>query len=122
MPIAPTICPTPTPLKGIAAAMARDTLVAQAEIAGWLSFPLAGYRRAEFCCSSEKLAREAEQLELVLEMVEADQFATASPTVAAAGVEDLVDWNSVRFSAICFCQIDPLSRPKDDPLSGLDIP
>ena len=57
----------------------------------------------------EKLPREAEQLELVLEMVEADQFVTASPTVAAAGV-----WwmgNSVRLSAICSCQIDPLSRP-----------
>ena len=71
----------------------------------------------------EKLPCEAEQLELVLETVEAgqaDRLATASPTVAAAGV-----WwmgNSVRFSAICFCQIDPLSRPKDDPLSGLDIP
>ena len=37
----------------------------------WLSFPLAGYRRAEFGCSSEELAREAEQLDLVLETVEA---------------------------------------------------
>jgi hypothetical protein len=76
-------------LNRIIAAMARDALVAQAETA-WLSFPLAGYRRAEFGCSSEKLAGEAEQLELVLETVEADQaerLATASPTVAAAGVE-----------------------------------
>ena len=59
----------------------------------WLSFPLAGYRRAEFGCSSEEVAREAEQLDLVLETVEADQaegLATALPTVAAAGVEGLV--------------------------------
>jgi hypothetical protein len=82
----------PAPLNRIIAAMARDALVAQAEIAR-LSFPLAGYRRAEFGSSSEKLAGEAEQLELVLETVEADQaerLGTASPTVAAAGVEGLV--------------------------------
>jgi hypothetical protein len=90
-----------------------------------LSFPLAGYRRVEFGCSSEKLTPEAEQLELVLETVEADQaerLAAASPTVAAAGVEGLVDGNSVRFSAIRFCQIDLLSRPEDDPLPGFNVP
>ena len=73
MPIALDNLPDdPAPLNRIIAAMARDALVAQAEIAG-LSFPLAGYRRAKFDCSSEKLAHETEQLELVLETVEADQ-------------------------------------------------
>jgi hypothetical protein len=41
----------------------------------------------------EEAACEAEQLKLVLETVEGDhtdRLATASPTVAAAGVEDLV--------------------------------
>src|SRR5262245_40807147 len=66
--------------------MAQDALTAQAEIAH-LKFQLARYRRAEFGRSSEKLAREAEQLELVLEALEADQaerLATVSPEVAAA--------------------------------------
>ena len=73
-------------LKRIISAMAQDALVAQAEIAR-LKFQLARYRRAEFGRSSEKLAREAEQLELTLEALEADQaerLATASPEVAAA--------------------------------------
>jgi hypothetical protein len=51
-----------------------------------LKFQLARYRRAEFGRSSEKLARETEQLELALETLETDQaerLATASPTVAA---------------------------------------
>jgi len=72
-------------LKRIIAAMAQDALTAQAEIAR-LKFQLARYRRAEFGRSSEKLAREAEQLELALEAVESDQaerLATASPAVAA---------------------------------------
>jgi len=43
-----------------------DALVAQTEIAR-LKFQLARYRRAEFGRSSEKLTREAEQLELTLE-------------------------------------------------------
>src|SRR5262249_42077461 len=59
-------------LKRIIAAMAQDALVAQAEIAR-LKFQLARYRRAEFGRSSEKLAREAEQLELALETLETDQ-------------------------------------------------
>src|ERR1700751_566648 len=65
--------------------MAQDALVAQAEIAR-LKFQLARYRRAEFGLSSEKLAREVEQLELALEALESDQaerLATASPAVAA---------------------------------------
>jgi hypothetical protein len=72
-------------LKRIIATMAQDALVAQAEIAR-LKFQLARYRRAEFGRSSEKLAREAEQLELAREALETDQaerLATASPAVAA---------------------------------------
>src|SRR5881227_1113157 len=66
--------------------MAQDALTAQAEI-GRLKFQLARYRRAEFGRSSEKLAREAEQLELRIEALEidrAERIATASPVVAAA--------------------------------------
>src|SRR5690349_8215513 len=66
--------------------MAQDALTAQAEIAR-LKFQLARYRRAEFGRSSEKLAREAEQLELALEALATDQaerLVTASPAVAAA--------------------------------------
>jgi biopolymer transport protein ExbB/TolQ len=73
-------------LKRIVAAMAQDAVAAQAEIAK-LRFQLARYRRAEFGRSSEKLAREAEQLELAIEALEADQaerLAAASPVVAAA--------------------------------------
>jgi transposase len=73
-------------LKRIIAAMAQDAVAAQAEIAK-LRFQLARYRRAEFGRSSEKLAREAEQLELAIETLEADQaerLAAASPAVAAA--------------------------------------
>ena len=79
-------------LKRIIAAIAQDALTAQAEIAR-LKFQLARYRRAEFGRSSEKLAREAEQLELALEALEIDQaerLATASPAVAAA-VETAVE-------------------------------
>src|SRR5215472_15669205 len=66
--------------------MAQDALTAQAEI-GRLKFQLARYRRAEFGRSSERLARDTEQLELALEALEIDQaerLATASPAVAAA--------------------------------------
>jgi transposase len=73
-------------LKRIIAAMAQDAVAAQAEIAK-LRFQLARYRRAEFGRSSEKLAREAEQLELAIEALEADQaerLAAAAPVVAAA--------------------------------------
>ena len=45
------------------------------------------YRRAEFGRSSERLAREAEQLELAIETLEADQaerIAAGSPVMAAA--------------------------------------
>src|SRR6516162_3220122 len=87
MPITPDNLPDDlAALKRIIAAMAQDALVAQAEIAR-LKFQLARYRRAEFGRSSEKLAREAEQLELTLEALEADhaeRLATASPAVAAA--------------------------------------
>src|SRR5271157_5477314 len=73
-------------LKQIIADLARDAVVAQAEIAR-LKFQLARYRRAEFGRSSEKLARDIEQLEMALEALETDQaerLATASPAVAAA--------------------------------------
>ena len=73
-------------LKQIIAAMAHDAVAAEAEIAK-LRFQLARYRRAEFGRSSEKLAREAEQLELRIEALEidrAERIATASPVVAAA--------------------------------------
>ena len=87
MPITPDNLPDDlAALKRIIAAMAQDALTAQAEIAR-LKFQLARYRRAEFGRSSEKLAREAEQLELALEALETDQaerLATASPAVAAA--------------------------------------
>ena len=76
----------PDALKEIIAAMAHDAITAQAEIAR-LRFQLARYRRAEFGQSSEKLAREADQLGLAIETLEADQaerIATASPIVAAA--------------------------------------
>jgi transposase len=75
----------PAALKRIIAAMAQDALTAQAEIAR-LKFQLARYRRAEFGRSSEKLARDTEQLELALEALEIDQaerLVTASPAVAA---------------------------------------
>ncbi len=73
-------------LKRIIAALAQDAVTAQAEIAK-LRFQLARYRRAEFGRSSEKLEREADQLELAIETLEADQaerLAAASPIVAAA--------------------------------------
>jgi transposase len=52
--------------------MVQDAVNAQAEIAK-LKFQLARYRRAEFGRSSEKLAREVEQLELAIETLEIDQ-------------------------------------------------
>jgi hypothetical protein len=73
-------------LKRIIAAMAQDAVNAQAEIAK-LRFQLARYRRAEFGRSSEKQEREADQLELAIETLEADQaerLAAASSVVAAA--------------------------------------
>ena len=86
MPITPETLPDDAAaLKRIIAAMAQDALTAQAEITR-LQFQLARYRRAEFGRSSEKLARDTEQLELALETLEADQaerLATASPAVAA---------------------------------------
>lgn len=87
MPISPEQLPNdPQALKEIIAAMAQDAIAAQAEIAR-LRFQLARYRRAEYGQSSEKLAREVEQLELAIETLEADQaerLAAASPVVAAA--------------------------------------
>jgi len=86
-----TISPNQLPddldgLKRIIAALVQDAVATQAEIAK-LRFQLARYRRAEFGRSSEKLARDAEQLELAIETLEADQaarLAAASPVVAAA--------------------------------------
>jgi transposase len=72
-------------LKRIIAAMAQDAIAAQTEI-GKLRFQLARYRRAEFGRSSEKLARETDQLELAIEALETDQaerLAAASPIVAS---------------------------------------
>ena len=70
---APDQLPDDAPaLKQIIAAMAQDAIAAQAEIAK-LRFQLARYRRVEFGRSSEKLTREAEQLELVIEGLESDQ-------------------------------------------------
>jgi transposase len=72
-------------LKRIIAEMARDAVTARAEIAR-LKFQLARYRRAEFGRSSEKLAREVEQLELAIEALETDQAersASAAPEAAA---------------------------------------
>jgi len=82
----------PEALKRIIAAMAQDAVTAQAEIAK-LRFQLARYRRAEFGRSSEKLEREADQLELAIEALEADQaerLAAASPVVAAV-IESAVE-------------------------------
>jgi len=73
-------------LKRIIAAMAQDALTAQAEIAR-LKFQLARYRRAEFGRSSEKMARDTEQLERALEALETDQaerLATAAAEAADA--------------------------------------
>src|SRR5437773_6936537 len=85
--ISPDQLPDDAPaLKQIITAMAQDAIAAQAEIAK-LRFQLARYRRAAFGRSSEKLEREAEQLELAIEALETDQaerMAIASPFVAAA--------------------------------------
>ena len=87
MPITPDNLPDDlAALKRIIAAMAQDALTAQAEIAR-LKFQLARYRRAEFGRSSEKMARDTEQLELALEALETDQaerLATAAAEAAAA--------------------------------------
>jgi hypothetical protein len=91
--IAPEVLPDePAALKRIIAAMAQDAVNAQAEIAK-LKFQLARYRRAEFGRSSEKLAREVEQLELAIETLEIDEaerLATAAleaTAVASSAVE-----------------------------------
>jgi transposase len=93
VPLSPDQLPDdPHALKQIIAAMMQDAIAAQAEIAK-LRFQLARYRRAEFGRSSEKLAREAEQLELAIEALESDQaerIATASAVVAAA-IESTVE-------------------------------
>ena len=87
MTIAPDTLPDdPAALKRIIAAMAQDAAAAEVLIAK-LKFQLARYRRAEFGRSSEKVAREAEQLELAIESLETDQaelLATASPVVTVA--------------------------------------
>ena len=93
MTIAPEALPDePAALKRIIAAMAQDAVNAQAEIAK-LKFQLARYRRAEFGRSSEKLAREAEQLELAIETLESDQAErlTMAFPEAAGVVESAVE-------------------------------
>jgi hypothetical protein len=79
-------------LKQIVADLARDAVVAQAEIAK-LKLQLARYRRAEFGRSSEKLARDLAQLELAIEAVETDQVErlVASPPAVAAVIEAAVE-------------------------------
>jgi hypothetical protein len=98
-------------LKRIIADMARDAVSARADIAK-LKFQLACYRRAEFGRSSEKLAREVEQLELAIEALETDQaerLAIASP--AAAGVvESAVEARKV------LRKKRPLARGAGDPV------
>jgi transposase len=81
-----------TALKRIIAEMARDAVTARAEIAR-LKFQLARYRRAEFGRSSEKLARETEQLELAIETLETDQAErlTAASSEAAAMAESAAE-------------------------------
>jgi transposase len=73
-------------LKRIIADMASEVPAAQAEIAK-IKFQLARYRRAEFGGSSEKLAREAEPLELAIEALAEDQDEriAALPDLAAIG-------------------------------------
>jgi transposase len=119
VPISPDQLPDdPQALKRIIAAMAQDAVAAQAEIAR-LKFQLARYRRAEFGRSSEKLAREAEQLELAIEALEEDQaqrLAAASPIVIAAiesaaeaqkparrALPDHLPREDVRHAAPCAC-------------------
>ena len=79
-------------LKRIIADMARDAATAKVEIAK-LKFQLARYRRAEFGRSSEKLAREIEQLELAIESLETDQAErlTAASPIIAADIEEAVE-------------------------------
>src|SRR5271157_2840460 len=79
-------------LKQIIADLARDAVVAQAEIAK-LKFQLARYRRAEFGRSSEKLAQDLAQLELAIEAVETDQAErlAASPPAVAAVIEAAIE-------------------------------
>jgi transposase len=79
-------------LKQIIADLAREAVVAQAEIAK-LKFQLARYRRAEFGRSSEKLARDLAQLELAIEAVETDRAErlAASPPAVAAVIEAAVE-------------------------------
>src|SRR4051794_31892158 len=91
MPIAPDQLPDePQALKRIIAAMAQDALAAQAEIAR-LKFQLARDKRAEFGRSLEKLAREAEQLELTIESLEEDQPGRVDHQPRRALAELLVD-------------------------------
>jgi hypothetical protein len=92
-----TIAPETLPddiaaLKLMITEMARDAMAAQAEIAK-LKFQLPRYRRAEFGRSSEKLAREVEQLELALETLETDRTErlAAASLAAAAEIENAVE-------------------------------
>jgi transposase len=111
VPISPDQLPDDAPaLKRIIAAMAQDAITAEALIAK-LKFQLARYRRAEFGRSSEKLAREADQLELAIETLETDQaerLAGVSPVVAAA-IETAVEAHK------------PARRPLPEHLSREDV-
>ena len=108
MTIAPDTLPDdPAALKRIIAAMAQDAVAAEALIAK-LKFQLARYRQAAFGRSSEKLTREAEQLELAIETLETDQaerLTTASPAIATA-----VEAHK------------PARRPLPEPASDSEIP
>jgi hypothetical protein len=79
----------PAVLKRIIAAMTQDALTAQTEIIR-RKFQLARHRRAEFGRSSEKLAREAEQLELARVLVFGEQRVEEAVGLCAA--------NSVKFA------------------------
>jgi len=70
-----------------------------------------------------KLPREAEQLQLVLETVEADQ-AERLARHRDRGSGRRLGLGGMRCvsQAIRFCQIDLLPRPEDDPLPGFNVP
>src|SRR5207253_3632349 len=102
--------------------MAQDALTAQAEIAR-LKFQLARYRRVEFGRSSEKLAREAEQLELALEKLRRQHgmailaaLALLDPQQHALGVDvaDLErdDLGDAQSGAVGGSECSPVLRPR----------
>jgi transposase len=70
-------------LKRIISELARDAVAARAEITK-LRFQLARFKRAQFGCSSEKIDRTIEQLELAIETLDEDhaQGIAANPALA----------------------------------------